>query len=76
MKRKKRRPAIPGPGLSSFGVEELGEPVYKVRLLPGGGVAPLKPGENPLPPDARDPIEPKPPTPQATVPPAAPLPPA
>ena len=77
MKRKKRRPAIPAPGLSSFGMEELGEPVYKVRLLPGGGVAKLNPGDNPLPAEAHGPIKPKYPAPKPPAePPVAPLPPA
>jgi hypothetical protein len=75
MKRKRKVVAVPAPGGESFGVEELGEPVYKVRLLPGGGVAPLKPGENPLPEEAGQPLAPTRPFPQAPVPPASPLPP-
>ncbi len=73
MKRKKRRLAIPAPGLSSFGMEELGEPVYKVRLLAGGGVAKLNPGDNPYPIEVHDLGEPTYPAPK---PPAEPLPPA
>ena len=65
----------PAPGGESFGMEELGEPVYKVRLLPGGGVAKLNPGDNPYPVEVQVPGEPKYPTAQPpAVPPVAPLP--
>ncbi len=77
MPHRRNHSVPPAPGGESFGMEELGEPVYKVRLLPGGGVAKLNDGDNPLAAEAHDPLEPKylAPKPPA-VPPAAHLPPA
>ena len=77
MKQRSHGATPPAPGGESFGMEELGEPVYKVRLLAGGGVAKLNPGDNPYPIEVQVLGEPKYPTTQPpAVPPAAHLPPA